>query len=92
MTLQTPQTDRIISLASEFSSIGVSISNGPAPAQNLVDLSKMMSVFGSFYEIEFFHDGQEYKHKHSMWVPVVNRYLAGLFFILNGVAIANGLW
>jgi hypothetical protein len=56
----------------------------------LVNLTAILSVFGSYYEVEFYHDGQLYKEKHSTWVPTANRYLAITLLFLLSVAVSNG--
>ena len=90
--LENATSDKVISLASQFATLSISVGQSPIPKANLVDLSKMMSVFGSFYEIEFYHNGQEYKHEHSLWVPVANRYLSLTLLFFNTLAWANGVW
>lgn len=89
---QNSSSNKIISLPSQFSTLDITVDGKKVSSANLVDLSKMMSVFGSFYEIEFFNNGQEYKHEHSLWVPVVNRYLAFTLIFFRTLAFANGLW
>ena len=65
--------------------------NNEAPDRiEVVNLTAILNVFGSHYEVEFYHDGQLYKEEHSTWVPTANRYLAFALLFLLSVAVSNG--
>ena len=75
--------ENIILLSSQYAAVTTNVNE-----TRVINVGKLMSVFGSFYEIEFYHDGREYKDKSV--IPTVNRYLALILVFCKSLAFANG--
>jgi hypothetical protein len=74
----------VIVLSSQYAAVNVV--NGKS--EHVIDVGKLMSVFGTFYEIEFYNNGREFKDKSV--IPTVNRYLALILVFCRSLAVANG--
>tara|TARA_B110001469_G_C9585055_1_gene290214 strand:- start:122 stop:898 length:777 start_codon:yes stop_codon:yes gene_type:complete len=81
---ETNKNVSVIILSSEYAAVTTD-----SNSTKVVDVGKLMSVFGTFYEIEFYHNGREFND--TSVIPAVNRYLAIILLFCKSLAFANGL-